>query len=57
LRRRVDQMKAEGVIFRTEVEIGVNVEILALVEEFDAVAMTDGAEAPRDLEVPAVTSR
>jgi glutamate synthase (NADPH/NADH) small chain len=50
--RRVDQMKAEGVIFRTEVEIGVDVEILALVEEFDAVAMTVGAEAPRDLEVP-----
>ena len=50
--RRVDQMKAEGVIFRTEVEIGVDVEIPALVEKFDAVAMTGGAEAPRDLEVP-----
>jgi glutamate synthase (NADPH/NADH) small chain len=50
--RRVDQMKAEGVIFRTEVEIGVAVEIPALVEKFDAVAMTGGAEAPRDLEVP-----
>jgi len=50
--RRVDQMKAEGVIFRTEVEIGIDLEIPALVEEFDAVAMTGGAEAPRDLEVP-----
>jgi glutamate synthase (NADPH) small chain len=50
--RRVDQMKAEGVIFRTEVEIGVDVEIPTLVEKFDAVAMTVGAEAPRDLEVP-----
>jgi glutamate synthase (NADPH/NADH) small chain len=50
--RRVDQMKAEGVIFRTEVEIGVDVEIPALVEKFDAVAMTGGAEVPRDLEVP-----
>jgi len=50
--RRVDQMKAEGVIFRAEVEIGVDVEIPALVEKFDAVAMTGGAEAPRDLEVP-----
>jgi len=50
--RRVDQMKAEGVIFRTEVEIGVDVEMPTLVEEFDAVAMTVGAEAPRDLEVP-----
>jgi glutamate synthase (NADPH) small chain len=50
--RRVDQMKAEGVIFRTEFEIGVDVDIPALVEKFDAVAMTGGAEAPRDLEVP-----
>jgi len=50
--RRVDQMKAEGVIFRTEVEIGVDVEMPTLVEEFDAVAMTVGAEAPRDLQVP-----
>jgi glutamate synthase (NADPH) small chain len=50
--RRVDQMKAEGVTFRTEVEVGVDVEIPTLAEEFDAVAMTGGAEAPRDLEMP-----
>ena len=50
--RRVDQMKAEGVTFRTEVEVGVDVHIPALAERFDAVAMTGGAEAPRDLEVP-----
>ena len=50
--RRVDQMKAEGVTFCTEVEVGVDVEIAILAEKFDAVAMTGGAEAPRDLEVP-----
>jgi glutamate synthase (NADPH/NADH) small chain len=50
--RRVDQMEAEGVEFRTEVEIGVDVPMAALIGEFDAVAMTGGAEAPRDLEVP-----
>jgi glutamate synthase (NADPH) small chain len=50
--RRVDQMKAEGVTFRTEVEVGVDVEIPTLAQEFDAVAMTGGAEAPRDLEIP-----
>jgi glutamate synthase (NADPH/NADH) small chain len=50
--RRVDQMKAEGVTFRTEVEVGVGVEIPTLAEKFDAVAMTGGAEEPRDLEVP-----
>jgi len=50
--RRIDQMKAEGVIFRTEVEVGVDIETPALIEKFDAVAMTGGAEEPRDLEVP-----
>jgi glutamate synthase (NADPH/NADH) small chain len=50
--RRVDQMKAEGVTFRTDVEIGVDIEISSLVEKFDALAMTGGAEVPRDLKVP-----
>jgi glutamate synthase (NADPH/NADH) small chain len=50
--RRAEQMEAEGVTFRTEVEIGVDVAIGALIEEFDAVALAGGAEAPRDLEVP-----
>jgi glutamate synthase (NADPH) small chain len=50
--RRVEQMEAEGVAFRTTVEIGVDVPVASLIGEFDAVAMTGGAEAPRDLEVP-----
>jgi glutamate synthase (NADPH/NADH) small chain len=50
--RRVAQMEAEGVMFRTEVEIGADIPFGALIEEFDAVAMTGGAEAPRDLDVP-----
>ena len=50
--RRVEQMQVEGVAFRTEVEVGVDVAMGSLIEEFDAVAMTGGAEAPRDLEVP-----
>jgi glutamate synthase (NADPH/NADH) small chain len=50
--RRADQMQAEGVVFRTKVEVGVDVTIGSLIEEFDAVAMAGGAEAPRDLEVP-----
>jgi len=45
-------MKAEGVTFCTGIEVGVDIEIPTLVEKFDAVAMTGGAEAPRDLEVP-----
>jgi glutamate synthase (NADPH/NADH) small chain len=50
--RRIAQMEAEGVTFRTEVEVGVDVPMAALLDEFDAVAMAGGAEQPRDLEVP-----
>jgi glutamate synthase (NADPH/NADH) small chain len=50
--RRVDQMKAEGVTFCTGIEVGVDVDIREMAEKFDAVSMTAGAEAPRDLEVP-----
>ncbi len=63
--RRVDQMKAEGVSFRTGVLVGhlpegskvTNwaKEIVApeqLLAEFDAVLLTGGAEQSRDLPVP-----
>jgi glutamate synthase (NADPH/NADH) small chain len=50
--RRVEQMEAEGVVFRAAIEVGVDIDIGSLLEEFDALAMTGGAEAPRDLEVP-----
>jgi glutamate synthase (NADPH/NADH) small chain len=50
--RRVAQMEAEDVTFRTEVEVGVDMPMTILLDEFDAIAMTGGAEHPRDLEVP-----
>src|SRR5204863_5608252 len=50
--RRVEQMGAEGVEFRTSVEIGVDIGIDTLLAEYDALALTGGAELPRDLEVP-----
>jgi glutamate synthase (NADPH) small chain len=50
--RRVEQMAAEGVEFRTSMEVGVDVGVDRLLGEFDALALTGGAELPRDLEVP-----
>jgi glutamate synthase (NADPH/NADH) small chain len=50
--RRIAQMEAEGVSFHTEIDIGVDMPVTALLDEFDAIAMTGGAEHPRDLEVP-----
>ena len=49
--RRMEQMRGEGVVFRTSVEIGVDMSVEALMERFDAIAMTGGAEFPRDLEL------
>ncbi len=50
--RRVAQMTAEGVAFCTETEIGVDLAMDLLLDEFDAVAMTGGAEEARDLDMP-----
>ena len=50
--RRIRQMEAEGVEFRTGVEVGATLSVKSLLEGYDAVALTGGAEWPRDLEVP-----
>ena len=50
--RRMRQMEAEGVVFRTNVEVGVTVSMDMLLADYDAVVLSGGAEAPRDLPVP-----
>ena len=50
--RRMKQMQAEGVEFRTGQHIGVNVPAKQLLAEFDAVVLSAGSEQPRDLKVP-----
>jgi glutamate synthase (NADPH/NADH) small chain len=50
--RRMAQMSLEGVEFRPGVNVGVDVKGDALLAGFDAVVLTGGAEAPRDLDVP-----
>jgi glutamate synthase (NADPH/NADH) small chain len=50
--RRVEQMKAEGVEFRTNAHVGVTVAVKDLADGFDAVVLTGGSEKPRDLPVP-----
>jgi glutamate synthase (NADPH/NADH) small chain len=49
--RRMEQMAAEGVVFKTNTHIGVDVPATQLVEDYDAVILTGGAEHPRDLSV------
>ena len=49
--RRVAQMEAEGVKFRVNQNIGVDTPANVLLEDFDAVVLSGGAEWPRDLPV------
>jgi len=50
--RRMEQMSAEGVEFRVNQHIGVNVPAKKLLDKFDAVVLTGGSEHPRELPVP-----
>jgi len=52
LQRRLDIMEAEGVEFKTEIEIGSEISLDELKNDFDAVVIAGGATKPRDLEVP-----
>jgi glutamate synthase (NADPH/NADH) small chain len=48
---RVKQMQAEGVTFIYGAHVGVDVDPQDLLKNHDAIALTGGAEAPRDLPV------
>ncbi|MBL8505700.1 MAG: glutamate synthase subunit beta [Methylobacillus glycogenes] len=50
--KRMQQMQAEGVEFRVNQYVGVNVDAATLTSEFDAVVLAGGAEHPRDLPIP-----
>ena len=52
LDRRLDLLKAEGVIFRPGVNVGVDVPASRILGDFDATLLAGGAEQPRDLPVP-----
>jgi len=52
LDRRLDQMAAEGVTFKTDAHVGRNIPAGDLRKEFDAILLAGGAENPRDLNVP-----
>ena len=50
--RRLEQMRAEGVEFKTGVHVGANPTLSALRREYDAVCLAIGAMKPRELPVP-----
>jgi glutamate synthase (NADPH/NADH) small chain len=52
LDRRLEQMRAEGTEFRTNVNVGVDITAEQLRADFDAVVLAGGATAWRDLPIP-----
>ena len=49
--RRIAQMEAEGVIFRPNMHVGVDVSIDRILDDYHLVVLAGGAEQPRDLPV------
>lgn len=50
--RRVALMEEEGVVFRCNANVGVNVSVNDLVREFHAIVLAGGSTIPRDLPIP-----
>lgn len=52
LDRRIDLMRTEGVRFETRTRVGRDISLDYLRNKFDAICLSGGARAPRDLQVP-----
>ncbi|CAH0556615.1 unnamed protein product [Brassicogethes aeneus] len=52
VQRRVDLLAAEGIEFKTNVNVGKDISAKELSEEYDAVVLCTGATWPRDLPLP-----
>ena len=49
--RRINQLEGEGTIFKYGVNVGVDISIDELENEYDAIVLSGGSEHPRDLPV------
>jgi glutamate synthase (NADPH/NADH) small chain len=52
IERRVEVMKAEGINFELNAEVGGNIPLQRLLDEFDALVLCGGATVARELDVP-----
>jgi glutamate synthase (NADPH) small chain len=52
LDRRLEQMEAEGTVFRAGVNVGVDITVDELRRDFDAIVLAGGATIARDLPIP-----
>jgi glutamate synthase (NADPH) small chain len=49
--RRLEVMAAEGIVFKTNVNVGVDLKTEKLLADFDAICLTGGSTIPRDIEI------
>ena len=49
--RRVNLLKEEGIVFKTNVEVGIDISASALQNEFNAIILATGATIPRDIAI------
>ncbi|WMJ71746.1 glutamate synthase subunit beta [Cytophagaceae bacterium ABcell3] len=52
IERRVKLMEEEGVVFKTNANVGKNVKVKQLLNDFDAIVLCGGSTVPRDLPIP-----
>jgi glutamate synthase (NADPH) small chain len=50
--RRIQLMEEEGVVFKCNAHVGVNVSVSDLLRDYHAIVLAGGATVPRDLPVP-----
>ncbi|MFL5787974.1 MAG: FAD-dependent oxidoreductase, partial [Flavisolibacter sp.] len=50
--RRIELMEKEGVVFKCNANVGVNVRINDLLREFHAIVLAGGSTIPRNLDIP-----
>ena len=52
VKRRISLMEEEGVVFQTNANVGVNIPLSQLREEYDVILLCGGSTVPRDLPIP-----
>ncbi|MEP6846840.1 MAG: glutamate synthase subunit beta [Panacibacter sp.] len=50
--RRVSLMEEEGIVFKCNANVGVNISVNDLLREYNAIVLAGGSTAPRDLNIP-----
>jgi glutamate synthase (NADPH/NADH) small chain len=52
IERRISLMEEEGITFRCNANVGVNVSVTDLLRNYNAIVLTGGSTIPRDLPIP-----